>query len=113
MQIAKMYIVKSTRTQVDKPIEREIIDIKERFSKRFYSDKTVELNKYMLDKIGYPYEIIMESDKQSMTENLYSTGIGDCWQSAYYSTLSEEDANEYHEKEKIRIQEKYLSLPNN
>ena len=102
-----IYVVKSTRKGVELPEERRVIDIQYMSQKSFYSNnKIVFSDKYVLGE-KFPYEIEIEVDKISTSEDGFSSGFGDLWQWSYYCTLSKKDADEYYLKELERVSKKY------
>lgn len=108
--LPKAWVVKSTRQGVELPVERQVIDVNENSGLRHYSHKTVNLSKYLLDKVGgFPYEAIIEIGEKSTGIEGHNTGFGDLWAWTYYVTLDNQDAIEYYAKELKRVTKKYLT----
>lgn len=102
-----MYVVKSTPTGVDKPVEIQVVEIKPNCVIRNYSDgNKVPLNRYFMEN-DFPYEIDIEQDSISVSESGYGSGFGDTWVWTYYCTLSKEDAEQYYINEWERVKDKY------
>jgi hypothetical protein len=109
--LPKVWVVKSTPEGVELPIERQVVEIKLNISTRHYNSKEIQLNRYVLDKVSYPFEVDIENDSLSSSDYGYGSGFGDLWAWTYYTTLSKEDADEYYVKELKRITSKYLNRP--
>jgi len=105
--LPKIYVVKSTRDGVEEPVERQIVEIIENYSHRITKDKDIPIDKYILDKKTYPYEVQILKDESSTIDKGFFTGFGDTWSWSYFSTLSLEEANSYFNEEKTRIENKY------
>jgi hypothetical protein len=104
--LPKIYVIKSSRTGVESPKERQICEIQDNYGTRTYMDGSKNLNKY-ITKDDFPYEMIIEEGEISGIEAGYGTGMGDLWAWSYYYTFSKDDAYDYFEKESIRVSEKY------
>lgn len=104
MGLPKLYVVKSDRSGVKKPFERQVVNIIENVA--FLGVERTPIDKYILED-GYPYEIFLRRGETSSTDEGHGTGIGDLWSWTYYCSLSLEEAEEYYKKETKRIKEKY------
>lgn len=94
------WVIKSSPEGVEKPRSCQSLE-KIELSTKY---------RYLLETDKFPYELDINKGDISITEKGYGTGCGDLWGWTYYSTISKEDADEYYEKELIRVTEKYLNL---
>jgi len=106
MELPKLFIVKSTRLGVDKPIERQVESVREGVSYRIDGKERTRIDRYGLGS-QYPYEVDMLLGETSTNDCGYGTGTGDLWQWGYFSSFSEDEANGYYEAELKRVTEKY------
>jgi len=103
-----MYVVKSDRTGVEMPVERQVIEIKKNTCIFTYAnDKTVSGDTYILDKTCFPYEIVIPQNRTSASEDGYGSGQGDLWSWSYCCFLSYNDAIIHYHNEFTRIKNVY------
>jgi hypothetical protein len=104
MGLPKLYVVKSSPDGVEKPIERQVVEIEENVA--FRGKERLPIDRYKVEN-GYPYEIDFLRGENTTKENGYGSGIGDLWGWSYFSTFSEEEAKMYYNLELSRVQKKY------
>lgn len=105
MGLPKLYVVKSSPEGVEKPVERQVVEIKENIG--FRGDERLPIDRYKVED-GYPYDVDFLRGENSSKEDGYGSGIGDLWGWSYFSTFSKEDAEIYYNLELDRVQKKYL-----
>lgn len=106
-ELPKLYVVKSTRDGVNPPVELQVKNIKYNAVFRITNNgqDEIPIDRYILDK--EPFEVDIQRNYIESIEEQYATGIGDLWSYTYYSSFSKEDADNFYEKESIRIKTKY------
>jgi len=107
--LPKAWVIESTPSGVELPVERQVIEFHANWGVVNYENKTVNTSKYFLDDAGFPYEVIIEENKESTSIRGYGTGFGDLWGWSYYVTLNEQDGLDYYAKELKRVTKKYLT----
>jgi hypothetical protein len=104
MKLPKLYIVKSTREGVEKPIERQVVEIIENVS--FRGNERTPIDRYKLEGC-YPDEVDILRGETSSKDDGYASGDGDLWCWCYFSSFSSEEAEKYYQQELERIKNKY------
>lgn len=92
--LPKIWVVESTPDGVEKPIGVQVIEI---------PDEWLNYVKYKLD--GSPFEVAIEKGLSSSKREDYGTGFG-VWGRSVFCSLSEEEANDYYQKELFRFKNK-------
>ena len=109
----KVYVVESKPSGVGEVIEREIIDFKlgiitgSRTNLETDNEEKYTKNRYHLSGDEYPFEVDICDDKTSNTDEGLGCGMGDLWSWTYFCSFSKEEAEEWREKEVIRVEGKY------
>lgn len=103
--LPKIYVVKSSREGVKKPVERQVEQIIENIG--WKGKERVPINRYKLEGDNGPYEVDIPIGEDSNKEDGYGSGFGDLWGWTYFSSFSKTDADEYYEKELERVKNKY------
>ena len=103
--LPKLYVVKSSPNGVEKPVERQVVEIIENVA--FRGKERLPIDRYKLEG-GYPYEVDILRGETSSKDDGYGTGFGDLWAWSYFSSFSKDDIEKYYEEELLRIQNKYL-----
>ena len=105
MGLPKLYVVKSSPDGVEKPVERQVVEIIENVA--FSGKERLPIDRYKLEG-GYPYDVDILRGETSSKDDGYRTGFGDLWCWSYFSSFSKGDIDKYYEEELLRIQNKYL-----
>jgi hypothetical protein len=105
--LPKLYIVKSSRDGVDKPVERQVVDIVETVGHRINDKGRTSIDRYKLEN-EYPYEVDIVKGETSNLDEGYGSGFGDLWGWSYFCSINKDEANQYYQKEYKRVNEKYL-----
>jgi len=103
--LPKLYVVKSSPDGVEKPVERQVVEIIENVALR--GEERLPIDRYKLEG-GYPYEVDILRGETSSKNDGYGTGFGDLWAWSYFSSFSKDDIEKYYEEELLRVQNKYL-----
>lgn len=98
--LPKLYIVKSTREGVDKPVERQVVEIIENVS--FRGKERIPNDRYKLEG-EYPYEVDILRGETSSKDDGYGTGFGDLWCWTYFSSFSLEESEKHYQQELDRV----------
>jgi hypothetical protein len=106
--LPKIWIVRSDRNGVDLLLEDQVVVIVKNISAIYDGKKKTMMDRYKI-KNSFPYDIDIEVGHTSAMESGYGTGEGDLWAWSYFSSLSKLEAEEYYDKELVRVNEKYLS----
>jgi len=105
MGLPKLYVVKSSPEGVEKPVERQVVEVIENVS--FRGKERLPSDRYKLEDI-YPYEVDILRGETSNKDDGYGSGCGDLWAWSYYSSFSMKDAEKYYEEEFMRVKTKYI-----
>lgn len=100
--LPKMWTVKSTRLEVNKPEENQIIEIIPNVA--FRGNLKLPIDRYKLENLIY---VDILRGEISATIDGYGTGIGDLWSWTYFSSLNFNVCQEWYLKELERVKEKY------
>jgi hypothetical protein len=103
--LPKLYVVKSSPEGVEKPVERQVIEIIENVA--FRGKERLPIDRYKLEG-GYPYDVDILRGEISSKDDGYGTGFGDLWSWSYFSSFSKTDIEKYYEEELLRVKNKYL-----
>lgn len=103
--LPKLYVVKSSPEGVEKPVERQVVEIIENVA--FRGTERLPIDRYKLEG-SYPYEVDILRGETSSKDDGYGTGVGDLWCWSYFSSFSKGDIEKYYEEELLRVQNKYL-----
>jgi hypothetical protein len=103
--LPKLYVVKSSPEGVEKPVEKQVVEIIENVA--FRGKERLPIHRYKLEG-GYPYEVDILIGETSNKDDGYGTGFGDLWTWSYFSSFSKDDIEKYYEEELLRVQNKYL-----
>ena len=87
--LPKLYVVKSSPEGVEKPVERQVVEIIENVA--FRGKERLPIDRYKLDDCGFPYEVDIIRDEISTKDDGYGSGFGDLWSWSYFSSLSKDD----------------------
>lgn len=102
--LPKLYIVKSSPEGVEKPVERQVVEIVENVA--FRGKERLPIDRYKLEG-SYPYEVdILRGETSGKVEG-YGTGFGDLWAWGYFSSFSKEESEKYYKEEVQRVRDKY------
>lgn len=101
----KLYVVKSSPDGVEKPVERQVVEIIENVS--FKGKERIPTDRYKLEG-NYPYEVDILRGQKSTKDDGYGTGYGDLWSWSYFSSFSIDEAEQYYQQELKRVKNKYL-----
>lgn len=104
--LPKLYVVKSSPEGVEKPIERQVVEIIENIS--FRGNERFPIDRYKLND-NYPYEVDILRGETSVKEDGYGTGFGDLWCWSYFCSFSKIEIENYYEEELLRVQNKYIN----
>lgn len=96
-----IYVFKSTREGVEKPVERKITNVIKGVS--FRGKEKVPVDRYKLDGDYYPYEVDIVRGETSTKDDGYGTGVGDLWSWSYFSSFSLDEAKKHYQKELERV----------
>lgn len=102
--LPKLYIVKSSIDGVEKPIERQVLEIIENVS--FRGEERIPSDRYRIDYAPYTIDILR--GETSNKNDSYGTGVGDLWSLSYFSSLSLDEAEQYYIFELERVKNKYI-----
>ena len=105
--LPKLYLVKSSPEGVEKPVERQVVEIIENVA--FRGKERLPIDRYKLDDCGFPYEVDIIRDEISTKDDGYGSGFGDLWSWSYFSSLSKDDIERYYQEETERIENKYFN----
>lgn len=104
--LPKLYVVKSSPEGVEKPVERQVVEVIENVA--FRGKEKLPIDRYKLEG-GYPYEVDVLRGETSSKEKGHGSGIGDLWCWMYFSSLSKEESEKYYQEELERVRNKYVS----
>jgi hypothetical protein len=99
-----LYVVKSSPDGVEKPVEKQVVEIIENVA--FSGKERLPIDRYKLE--GCPYEVDILRGDTSSKDDGYGTGFGVLWAWSYFSSFSKDDVEKYYEEELLRVQNKYL-----
>lgn len=99
--LPKLYVVKSSPDGVEKPVEKQVVEIVENIA--FRGEERLPIDRYKLEGSYYPYEVdILRGETSSLLDG-YGTGVGDLWCWSYFSSLSKDEIEKYYEDELLRV----------
>jgi hypothetical protein len=104
MGLPKLYVVKSSPEGVEKPVERQVVQLIENIS--FRGKERLPSDRYKIEDT--PYNVDILRGETSNKDDGYGSGFGDLWAWSYYSSFSIEEAEKYYKEELIRVENKYL-----
>jgi len=99
--LPKIYIVESTSDNVEKPVEKQVVDIIKNVTFRIEGKEMIPSDRYKLE--DSPYEVDILRGETSSKSDGYSTGVGDLWAWSIFASLSLDEAHEYYQQELTRI----------
>jgi len=105
LELPKLYVVKSTKEGVEKPMEMQVIQIKKNVGISHTQEGKVSIHRYFVN--NSPFEIDILEGKTNAIDMQYGSGCGDLWGYTYFSSLLPNEADEFYDKELERVNQKY------
>ena len=102
--LPKLYIVKSNRLGVEKPVEVQVVNIQRDAGFNITDELPIDL--YEINTS--PYQVWFNRTETTSEDELCGTGFGDLWSHTNFASFSLSEAEMYYQKECIRIETTYL-----